>query len=73
VNRPKHEKLTELMTDAFWAGDNSLRSITDPQRMVQVVTAIQQLLRSQPRSEDDGGALAWAADFLDKRLQEDAE
>jgi hypothetical protein len=61
------------MTDAFWAGDNSLRSITDPQRMVQVVTAIQQLLRSQPRSEDDGGALAWAADFLDKRLQEDAE
>lgn len=73
MKRPKHEKLTELMTDAMWSQGNSLRSITDPNRMVEVVEVITNLLRSQPRSEDDGGALAWAADFLEKRLQEDAE
>jgi hypothetical protein len=73
VTRPKHEKLIEKMTDAFWSGDNCHRSITDPSRMAQVVFTITTLFREQPRSEDDMGALSWAADFLEKRLQEDAE
>lgn len=73
MKRPKHERLTELMTDAMWCADNAHRSITDPQRMVPVVAVIQQLLRSQPRNEDCDGCLEWAADWLDIRLVEDAE
>jgi hypothetical protein len=73
VKRAKHEKLTELLTDAFWSGDNCNRSVTDPERMVSVIAAIQQLLRSQPRNEDCDGCLEWAADWLDIRLVEDAE
>ena len=73
MKRPKHERLIEKMTDAFWSGESTSRSITDPERMVPVIGAIQTLLRSQPRSEDDMGCLEWAADWLDSRLEEDAE
>lgn len=73
MKRPKHERLIEKMTDAFWSGDNYNRSITDPQRMLPVVAVIQQLLRSQPRNEDCDGCLEWAADWLDIRLVEDAD
>jgi hypothetical protein len=71
--RPKHERLTELLTDAFWSYANADRSVTDPERMTAVVGVITDLLRSQPRCEDSDGCLQWAADFLDKRLQEDAD
>jgi hypothetical protein len=73
MKRPKHERLIEKMTDAFWSGDNCNRSITDPQRMAQVIFTITTLFREQPRSKDDMGVLSWAADWLEIRLQEDAE
>lgn len=73
MKRPKHEKLTELLTDAFWSADNGQRPLTDPDRMLSVVGAITTLFRSQPRSEDDMGVLAWAADWLEKRLEEDEQ
>jgi hypothetical protein len=73
MTHPKHERLTELMTDAMWCADNAHRSITDPERMVPVVAVIQQLLRSQARIEDYDGCLGWTADWLDTHLVEDAE
>ena len=69
--RPKHERLTELLTDAFWSAENGQRALTDPDRMLAVVAAICTLLRAQPRSVDDMGALEWAADWLNIRLEED--
>jgi hypothetical protein len=66
MNTPKHERLVELLTDAFWKRDCS---VTDPDRMIDVVERIIQLLRAQPRSVDDDGCLAWAALFLEERLE----
>jgi len=67
---PKHERMIERMTDAFWRKD---ASVTDPERMTDVVHCIIGILREQPRAVDDDGALAWAALFLEERLEEERQ
>jgi hypothetical protein len=69
--RPKHEWLVERMTDAMWGMGNNQRSVTDPVRMEAVLQVVIDELRSQPRSVDDLGALAWAALYLEERLKEE--
>jgi hypothetical protein len=73
MTRPKHEHLIEQMTDAFWGVGNKHRTLTDAERMIPVLAVITTLLRAQPRSVDDMGALEWTADWLEIRLQEDAD
>jgi hypothetical protein len=73
MTNPKHERLIEKLMDAYWSAENGKRSTTDPDRMLVVIACITTLLRSQPRSVDDMGALEWAADWLDIRLEEDAD
>jgi len=68
---PKHDRLVERMMDAYWSMNNTRRSVTDPERMREVVACICEELRKQPRSVDDMGALQWAADWLEIRLEED--
>jgi hypothetical protein len=71
MSTPKHDKLIDYMTDAFWSMENAQRSIPDPARMRSVVACICAELRKQPRSVDDMGCLEWAADWLETRLEED--
>jgi hypothetical protein len=73
MTHPKHERLIEKLMDAYWSAENGKRALTDPDRMLAVIACITSLLRSQPRSVDDMGALEWAADWLDIRLEEDAD
>jgi hypothetical protein len=73
MSKTKHDRLIELLMDGYWSYANGNRAVTDPERMTAVVGVIINLLRSQPRCEDADGSLQWAADFLDKRLQEDAD
>jgi hypothetical protein len=73
MTRPKHERIQELMMDAMWNLDNTARSITDPARMNAVLQVVIDLLRLQPSMADEDGCLAWAARWLEKRLQEDTE
>jgi hypothetical protein len=73
MTRPKHERLVEVLTDAFWSAENGKRALTDSDRMLAVIACINTLLRSQPRADDCNGSLQWAADFLEKRLEEDAD
>lgn len=56
------------MADKFWLRD---ASVTDPARLGDALGAVITLLRQQPRTIDGDGALSWAADWLEKRLEED--
>jgi hypothetical protein len=73
MTRPKHERLVEVLTDAFWSAENGKRALTDPDRMLAVVACITTLLQSQTRAEDTQGALFWAGKWLKRRLEEDAD
>jgi hypothetical protein len=73
MTNPKHERLIEKLMDAYWSAENGKRALTDPDRMLAVIACITALLRSQPRADDCNGSLQWAADFLEKRLEEDAD
>jgi hypothetical protein len=65
--------ITEVLTDAFWSERQGIsRSVTDPTRMVLVIEEVINILRSQPRHEDDNGSLAWAAWWLESQLEIDA-
>ena len=68
---PKHERLIERMMDAYWSLGNNSKSLSDPDRMRDVVTCICAELRKAPRSEDDMGVLSWTADWLELRLDAD--
>ena len=68
---PKHDRLIEKMMDAYWSMNNARRSVTDPERMREVVGCICEELRKQPRALDSEGCLGWAADYLETRLEED--
>jgi hypothetical protein len=69
VTVPKHERMIERMTDAFWRKDTS---VTNPDRMVDVLHYIIDELRGQPRAVDDEGCLSWAALYLEERLEAEA-
>ena len=71
MSTPKHDKLIEKMMDGYWSMGNAQRAVTDPARMREVVGCICEELRKQPRSADSDGALQWAADWLEIRLEED--
>jgi hypothetical protein len=68
---PKHERLIERMTDAFWSIENNSRSITDPDRMRDVIALICTEFRKVPHAADDSGCLAWTAQWLETRLRAD--
>lgn len=70
MRTPKHERLIELLTDAFWLKDTS---VTSPERMVDVVERLVEILQSQPRTVDDDGALYWAGQWLKERLEREAQ
>lgn len=70
VTVPKHERLIEHLTDAFWKRD---LSVTDPDRMTDVVERLVLILQSQPRTVDDDGALFWAGQWLKERLDAEAQ
>lgn len=67
---PKHERLIELLTDSFWKQDVS---VTSPERMVDVVERLVEILQSQPRAVDSDGSLFWAGMWLKERLEREAE
>jgi hypothetical protein len=73
MTNPKHERLIERLMDAYWSAENGKRALTDPDRMLAVIACITTLLRSQPSAADEDGCLSWAARWLDKRLEEDAD
>ena len=70
MTTPRHERLIEKMTDAFWKQGTS---VTDPNRMTDVVECLVGILREQPKSVDDDGCLYWAALWLEERLRAEEE
>jgi hypothetical protein len=70
VTVPKHERLIERLTDAFWLRDVS---VTAPERMIDVVERLVEILQSQPRGVDDDGSLYWAGQWLKERLEREEQ
>jgi hypothetical protein len=68
---PKHDRLIERMTDAFWSMNNAQRSVTDPERMREVIACICAEMRKAPRALDSEGCLGWAAAHLEARLEDE--
>jgi hypothetical protein len=68
MSKTKHDRLIEKLTDSFWKQDTA---VTNPARMVDVLECLIEILREQPRSVDDAGALAWTALWLERRLEQE--